>query len=144
MRKLSQLYSEIPEQQLLDMLSEDESNFEEGAYALLVGEAKRRNLDERLNEIAKTKEERAKEEKEKEKGYPDYKFMNVYKTPSSAKIAIIKSLLDSENIPYFIKGEHFGTLYGPADGMSAMEVMVREDYAQGAIELLKDFIAPPK
>ena len=72
----------------------------------------------------------------------DHIFVKVYSTPKTGEIALIKSILNGEDIPYYIKGEHFGTLYGPADGMSSMDIMVREDYVEDIKELLKDFIKP--
>ena len=137
--ELRKFYKEIPEQQLLDMLSEDEKNFEEEAYVLLVEEAKRRGLGDKLNEIKVNKEESI-----INKNQPVYKFIKIFTTPKMGEIAIIKSILDGEKIPYNIKGENFSTLYGPADGLTSVDVMVREDYAEDVKELLKDFINPPK
>lgn len=74
----------------------------------------------------------------------EYKFIKVYTTPKAGEIAIIKSILDSQKISYFIKGENFGTLYGPADGLSSMDIMVREDNFEDAKELLKEFVSPPQ
>jgi len=136
-QRLKRLYQEMPEQQLIDMLSEDESDFQEGVYLLLVGEAKRRGLDDKLDEI-----KRMKEEKKAERSQKEYKFINVYTSPKLAEIAVIKSILDAQNIPYHIKGENFGTLYGPADGLSSMDILIREDYSEDAKELLKDFLTP--
>jgi hypothetical protein len=75
---------------------------------------------------------------------PSQDFIRVFSTPQPGEIALIKSLLEAEGIPYFVKGEHFGTLYGPADGMSSIDVMVHRDYVQEAAVLLKDFISPSK
>ena len=77
------------------------------------------------------------------KNQSEYEFVKVYSTPKQGEIAIIKSILDGQNIPYYIKGENFGTLYGPADGLSSMDIMIRGDYYEDAKELLKDFIKPP-
>jgi hypothetical protein len=137
---LRRLYKDIPEQQLIDMLSEDEQDYEIGAYRLLIEEAKRRGLEDKLDEI-----KRAKEEREKLKTQKEYKFIKAYTTPKAGEIAIIKSILDAQNLVYYIKGENFGILYGPADGLSSMDVMVREDNIEDAKELLKDFIhLPPR
>ena len=68
-------------------------------------------------------------------------FIKVYTTPSLSEIALIKSMLAAGEIVYYIKVENFGTLYGPADGLSSMDVMVRSDYIAEARELLKDFIS---
>ena len=72
----------------------------------------------------------------------DYKFIKIYSTPNHGEIAIIKSILDSQGISYYIKGENFGTLYGAASGLSSMDVMIIEDYSEDAKELLKEFIKP--
>lgn len=70
------------------------------------------------------------------------KFVEIFSTPQQGEIAIIKSILDSQGIPYYIKGENFSTLYGAANGLSSMDIMIREDYSEDAIELLKEFISP--
>ena len=72
----------------------------------------------------------------------EYKFITVFSTPKLAEITVIKSILDAQNITYHIKGENFGTLCGAADGLSSMDIMVREDFFSEANELLKDFINP--
>ncbi len=76
------------------------------------------------------------------KSQKEYKFIKVYSTPKQGEIAIIKSILDSQNISYYIKGENFGILYGAANGLSSMDVMVRDDHSEEARELLKEFIKP--
>jgi hypothetical protein len=136
-QRLKKLYEEMLEEQLIDMLSEDEVDFEEGVYLLLAEEAKRRGLEDKLEEIRKMKEE-----KKAEKSQEEYKFIKVYTTPKLGEISVIKSILDAQNIPYYIKGENFGTLYGPADGLSSMDIMIREDYSEDVKELLKEFIFP--
>lgn len=70
------------------------------------------------------------------------KFIKVYSTPNPGEISLIKSLLDSQAIEYYIKGEHFASLYGSADGLSSMDIMIREDYLETAEELLREFIKP--
>jgi hypothetical protein len=76
------------------------------------------------------------------KNQSEYKFVKVYSSPKQGEIALIKSLLDGNKIPYYIKGENFGTLCGPADGLSTMDIMIKEDYSEDAKKLLKDFINP--
>jgi len=76
------------------------------------------------------------------KNKSDYKFVEIYSTPNQGEIAIIKSILDSQGISYYIKGENFGILYGPANGLSSMGVMVRDERLEEAKGLLKEFIKP--
>ncbi|MFH0763199.1 MAG: DUF2007 domain-containing protein [Candidatus Omnitrophota bacterium] len=71
-------------------------------------------------------------------------FVRVHSVSRPDDLALIKSILQSRGIEYFIKGENFGTLYGPADGLSLMDVMVREGRLDEAKELLKGFINPPQ
>lgn len=132
--ELRNFYKGIPEQQLWEMLAEDEKDFEEGAYRLLVEEAKRRGLEEKLNEIKINKEKMIINEEK-----ITYNFLRIFTTPNKAEASIIKSILESEKIPYYIKGENFGTVYGSADGLTSVDIMVREDYAEEAKILLKEF-----
>jgi len=76
------------------------------------------------------------------KNQSEYNFIKVYATPKQGEIALIKSILNSSKIPYYIKGENFGTLCGSANGLSMMDIMIREDYFEDVKELLKDFIKP--
>jgi hypothetical protein len=76
------------------------------------------------------------------KNQSENEFVKVYSSPKSGEIAIIKSLLDGNKIPYYIKGENFATLNGLADGLTTMDIMVSEEYSEDVKELLKDFIKP--
>jgi len=69
-------------------------------------------------------------------------FLKIYSTPRHSEILLIKSILDGQGIPYYIKGENFGTLYGPADGLSSMDIMVKQENFEDAQLLLRDLIEP--
>ena len=73
---------------------------------------------------------------------PEHKFVKVYSTPKRDEIALIKSILNGNKIPYYIKGENFATIYAPLPGLSMMDVMIREDYFEDAKGLLKELINP--
>ena len=69
---------------------------------------------------------------------PEPEFVNygeVLATYNPADIAFLKSLLDSEGIHYFFKGEHFMYVRPLAD---PVRLMVRTDQVEMALELLKD------
>jgi hypothetical protein len=54
------------------------------------------------------------------------------------ELALMKSLLDGNNIPYFIRNEHFGSLYG---GMTCAVMVQEYDLERAGTlvgELLKD------
>ena len=65
--------------------------------------------------------------------FVDYK--EVLGTYNPADIAILKSVLESEGIQYFFKGEHFMYVRPLAD---PVRLMVRTDQVAKAVELLKD------
>ena len=70
------------------------------------------------------------------------KFITVYSTNNHAELALIKSLLNTASINYFITNENFNSLYGVADGLTLMDIKVMDDKVEEAKELLKDFINP--
>ena len=63
----------------------------------------------------------------------DYK--EVLATYNPADIAFLKSVLESEGIQYFFKGEHFMYVRPLAD---PVRLMVRTDQVAKAADLLKD------
>lgn len=53
----------------------------------------------------------------------------------------MKSLLEANNIPYFVQNEHFGSLYpGIAVSFNTRIIMVNESDTTRAKTLLKEFI----
>ena len=70
---------------------------------------------------------------EPEPEFVDYK--EVLATYNPADIAFLKSILDSEEIAYFFKGEHFMYMRPLAD---PVRLMVRTDHMEQTVELLKD------
>lgn len=63
-------------------------------------------------------------------------YKQVYATFNSGDIAFIKSLLDANNIKYFIEGEHFLQV---RPLVVRAKIMVEEDQFEDAEELLSDF-----
>lgn len=72
---------------------------------------------------------------EKEKPIDFEHILNVYKP---LDVALIKSILEANEIVYFVQGEQFSTLHGGLMGVP-MRVLVRGDQKEMALELLKDF-----
>ncbi len=78
------------------------------------------------------------------------KFVTVFKTGHHGTIALIKSLLDSADIKYFVKNENaqdlfgggvFGVGFNPVIG--PVQVQVLEEDAEDARELLKNITETP-
>jgi putative signal transducing protein len=65
--------------------------------------------------------------------FVDYK--EILATYNPADVTFLKSLLDSEGISYFFKGEHFMYVRPLAD---PVRLMVRTDQVSQAIDLLQD------
>jgi len=66
----------------------------------------------------------------------------IFRTPCASDIAVIKSLLEAENIPYHIDNEHFAALRGAADSVTDFGVNVPDDLEEKARDLLAEFISP--
>jgi hypothetical protein len=62
-------------------------------------------------------------------------FVEVLGTYNPADVVFLKSLLESEGIQYFFKGEHFMYMRPLAD---PVRLMVRQDQVEEAVELVKD------
>ena len=69
----------------------------------------------------------------------EQKLVAVYKAAGELEAQVIKGLLDSCNIPCFLKGEAVGNIYGlTVDGLGEVKVMVRESDAEAAREIIKE------
>lgn len=68
-------------------------------------------------------------------------FVNLYSPDNDAELAVLKSILDSEGIVYFVKNDNFGSLeVGPRIGLfNSKMIEVRDDQYEQANELLSDF-----
>ncbi|MCH7674729.1 DUF2007 domain-containing protein [candidate division KSB1 bacterium] len=62
-------------------------------------------------------------------------YVQVLATHNAADISFIKSILDGEEVDYFLKGELFNQLEPP---VQPAILMVREDQVETANDLLKD------
>ena len=135
------MYRDMPDEQLLDMLAEGEKDFAEGVYFLLVGEANRRGLKDKVDAIKQNYEKETTEKKE-EGLSSEGKFVQVYSSSSLEEARVIMSMLNSYKIPCRIEGEKFGTFYGAVEGISPILISVSEEFASDAKELLKDYVQP--
>jgi len=69
----------------------------------------------------------------------DVHFISVYTPLNSQEVAIIKMILERENIPHYIKNDRLqGAVLFSIQGPGKMEVFVPEDYAQQTIDLLAE------
>ncbi|MGA2516044.1 MAG: DUF2007 domain-containing protein [Thermodesulfobacteriota bacterium] len=73
-------------------------------------------------------------------------MIKLYSPRDLAELALIESILEGENIPYFIQNDHFGSLeIGPSiDIFNMKTIMVEEADEERATELLQDFLVRTK
>ncbi len=138
------MYEAMPDQQLIDMLSEEENGYQDGVYSLLAEEAEKRGLIDKLKQIQieKAKKKRLKEEKARfEK---ETEFVCVYRTTSLVEIAVIKSLLEAHSIFYYIDNEHFASLRSVPGGVVDLGVNVTKKFEEEARSLIQEFISSAK
>ncbi|MGI9534737.1 MAG: DUF2007 domain-containing protein [Thermodesulfobacteriota bacterium] len=66
----------------------------------------------------------------------------LYVPSDESELAVIRSLLDSVDIPYYIRNEYFGSLYiGPAMGsFNSKPIFVHEEFYNEAKEVLSELI----
>jgi hypothetical protein len=76
----------------------------------------------------------------------EIKMIKLYSPRDAIELAPVESILEGENIPYFIHNDHFGSLeVGPQiDIFNKKTVMVNEEYEERARELLHDFFETTK
>lgn len=70
-------------------------------------------------------------------------MIKLYSPHNQAELALIESILEEDNIPYFIHNNHFGSLeIGPLiDIYNKKTIMIEEAHEERARELLQDFLA---
>ena len=74
---------------------------------------------------------------------PEYvNFINLYSPKNEIELSMLKSILDSESIIYFVRNENFGSLeVGPHIGLfNAKMIQVQDDHYEKAKELLTDYL----
>jgi hypothetical protein len=66
-------------------------------------------------------------------------MIKVYSVPSEADLAVLRSIFDSEEIPYFVRNDSFGSIVpGPQiENYNTKAIMVSEQYEQQAREIVR-------
>lgn len=69
-------------------------------------------------------------------------MIKLYSPRDPGELALIQSILEGEDIPYFIHNDHFGSLeIGPQiDIYNKKTIMVNEEHQERAKELISDFM----
>jgi hypothetical protein len=74
------------------------------------------------------------------------KYVDLYSPQNDIELALLKSILESEGISYFVKNDHFGSLeVGPRiDILNAKIIEVQDHQYERAQELLSDYFEKTK
>ena len=66
----------------------------------------------------------------------------LYSPQNETELAIIRSLLDGEQLHYFVHNDHFGTMRTgpPIDLFNAKAIMVSEEHFERASEIISDYL----
>jgi hypothetical protein len=74
------------------------------------------------------------------------KMINIYSPENEVELIFLKSILDGENITYYVQNDHFGSLkIGPRiDLFNAKNIFVHENDFDRAKELVADFLSLKK
>lgn len=69
-------------------------------------------------------------------------MIKIFSPKNEAELTVIRSILESERIPYHIRNEHFGSLYpGIAiKYINAKTLYVPREYKDDVLDLLNNFI----
>ena len=67
----------------------------------------------------------------------------LYSPENDAELALIKSILDGEDVHYFVHNDHFGSLkVGPKiDLFNAKTIMVSDHQYDLALDIIRDFVS---
>ena len=70
------------------------------------------------------------------------KYVNLYSPRNEVELALLKSILESEHISFFVRNDNFGSLeVGPQVGLyNGKMIQVEDDKYERAGELLSDYL----
>ncbi len=90
--------------------------------------------------------EGAKPLKEAEREVRYVNYVSLYSPQNESELTLLKSILDSESINYFVRNDNFGSLeVGPRIGLfNAKMIEVQDDQYERANELLSDYFEKTK
>ena len=134
--RLKKLYEQYSEEALLEMLSEGRQAYQEGVYELILEEAKKRGLEEKIEEVEKNKIE-------KESLRPEENDLVTVHAGSLLEVQLLRSLLETEGIAVFLKDEILGThapAYAAAGGVGAIKVVIAKKDLDRAKLIVQEFL----
>jgi len=135
--RLQKYYAGLAEKELIEMILEGEKDYQEGAYALLQEEARRRGIEEKVEKICKAFEAQQKSGGEAGQELPPDEFATLFETYNNSDVAFIRSILQANDIEFFVDNESFNAIQPLAT--APIIVKVKAAQLEEARELLADF-----
>jgi hypothetical protein len=133
---LRKRYAELSDEALMDMIREGRDDYQQGVYDLLLTEAGKRGLEDKITgqkEIPLEKQtEPASHEGDEEVRDVYVEFTGLMRIKNDSDAAFLESLLAQTDIPYYISGRDDFK-------MEIKTLMVDSTRLKDAEELLKDF-----
>lgn len=135
--RLRKAYAQMSDEELIEMLLVDKSDYAPCVYELLQAEGHNRGLESKLEEIKKIKTD----SEDAKSGLSSShckagKFVRLMKVATDGDVAFLKSLLDTTGIPYYFQTLRFR--FGTPDSAPA-HLLIEESRLEEAKELLKEF-----
>jgi len=134
--RLKKLYGQYSDEALIEMLLESKQAYQEGVYELILEEAKKRDLEEKIEEMKKNKIE-------KESIMPEETDLVTIYAGSLLEVQLLRSLLETEGIMVFLKDEILGTnapAYTAAGGVGAIKVVIAKKDLDRAKLIVQEFL----
>lgn len=131
--RLRRLYSEMPEEELIEMLLIDKKEYEPDVYEMLLAEAYNRGIERKVEERRKTRRDTS-EDKEAEAG-KEKKLVVVAKVKVITEADLIRVLLASEAIECF-----FNECAFPFYRTSPIDIYVKEEDVERAQEIIERYL----
>ncbi len=133
--ELKAKYAKMSDEEVMAMLLEGKDEFVEGAYELLLREAKSRGLQDRLEEpreppVFETENVSKADSAQDAEAEP---YVEMVIINNGSELASLKKIMEDTDIPFYFQSLH---MRGKDLPVSLMVVMSR---AEEVIELLKDF-----
>ncbi|MFH1876541.1 MAG: hypothetical protein ABH865_06595 [Candidatus Omnitrophota bacterium] len=136
--KLKQALEHMDDNELIEALCADKKEFDEEAYDLYRQEAKSRGLEDKIKKAREPQRELKAEANEK------MKLVNVYQARTVIEADLIKILFDQANIECTYSEFPLSAIrsvgFITPDSLSSVQMFVRENQAQEAKEIIKEYL----
>jgi hypothetical protein len=136
--RLQKLYAGMPEKQLVQMLLEGEKDFQKEAYSLLLQEASRRRISDKVEKIRRVFKRRENVSQEQEEAKD---FVPLFETNDYIEMIFLRSILGGSGITCVVENESSRHLLRKISRIRSKPYIlnVEAEKLEQAKEILEDF-----